>query len=346
MFPGEDTRVVVYVRFGNKAAALSLELLDGTAVLAEGTFNSPQSPPEDRFPDAIVPINGSSFPWEESFRVAKRPCRARKAKPPNVVARVDSLARLPTRWEGYEGVDVVIISTSKPEVFKDLCRGMPASRPWSNGSAWAAGWCCVPDAGRGGPAPARRWRHSSPDASTRAYSCSRPRLGNLRQVARSDRKPGEKVELPTPKLVDVQGKIEAHEADLPLVIRKPQGLGQVIFVAADLDRGPIREWSDRSCCWRGPRSARQQPAGAAQGGRTTVTTAWPDSCRRPGRAPRRIPRAVLRGGPAGDSLHPLDRAGRLFSAPPAGLRHAVDVDHFSRDRRPLCRRVVHLPLIG
>ena len=60
---------------------------------------------------------------------------------------------------------------------------------------------------------------------------------------------GEKVELPTPKLVDVQGKIEAHEGDLPLVIRKPQGLGQVVFVAADLDRGPIRDWSDRPCCF-------------------------------------------------------------------------------------------------
>ena len=44
----------------------------------------------------------------------------------------------------------------------------------------------------------------------------------------------------------MQGKIEAHEADLPLVIRNPQGLGQVVFVATDLDRGPIRDWSDRS----------------------------------------------------------------------------------------------------
>ena len=34
-------------------------------------------------------------------------------------------------------------------------------------------------------------------------------------------KPGEKVVLPTARLADVQGKIEAHEADLPLVIRKP-----------------------------------------------------------------------------------------------------------------------------
>jgi hypothetical protein len=53
------------------------------------------------------------------------------------------------------------------------------------------------------------------------------------------------MELPTARLVDVQGKIEARDADLPLVVRKPQGLGQVVFVATDLDYGPIRDWKDR-----------------------------------------------------------------------------------------------------
>ena len=72
-------------------------------------------------------------------------------------------------------------------------------------------------------------------------------LGNLSKShnAIPPSKPGEKVELPTARLADVQGKVEAREADLPLVIRKPQGLGQVVFVATDLDRGPIRDWSDR-----------------------------------------------------------------------------------------------------
>ena len=58
---------------------------------------------------------------------------------------------------------------------------------------------------------------------------------------------GEKVQLLTPKLVvNVQGKkIEAKDSDVPLVIRQPRRLGQVVFVATDLDRGPIRDWSDR-----------------------------------------------------------------------------------------------------
>ena len=96
--------------------------------------------------------------------------------------------------------------------------------------------------------PARRWRGSFPAASRRPCSAADQRLWET--YAKSVNpipppKPGEKVELPTPRLADVQGKVEAHEGDLPLVIRKPQGLGQVVFVATDLDRGPIRDWTDR-----------------------------------------------------------------------------------------------------
>jgi hypothetical protein len=58
-------------------------------------------------------------------------------------------------------------------------------------------------------------------------------------------KPGENVKLPVARLSGVQGKIEAQHQDVPLVIRKAHGLGQVVFLATDLDRGPIRDWSDR-----------------------------------------------------------------------------------------------------
>ena len=51
--------------------------------------------------------------------------------------------------------------------------------------------------------------------------------------------------LRVPRLADVQGTIEAHEADLPLVIRTARGFGQIMFVAADLDRPPLDKWPDR-----------------------------------------------------------------------------------------------------
>ena len=54
-----------------------------------------------------------------------------------------------------------------------------------------------------------------------------------------------KTVLRVPRLADVQGMIEAQEADLPLVIRTPRGFGQILFVAADLDRPPLDKWPDR-----------------------------------------------------------------------------------------------------
>jgi hypothetical protein len=47
------------------------------------------------------------------------------------------------------------------------------------------------------------------------------------------------------RLSDVQGKVEAAESDLPLVVRTPRGFGQVIFFADDLDRSLLARWSDR-----------------------------------------------------------------------------------------------------
>ena len=47
------------------------------------------------------------------------------------------------------------------------------------------------------------------------------------------------------RLVDVQGRVEARAGDIPLVVRKARGLGQVLFVATDLDSGSMLAWSDR-----------------------------------------------------------------------------------------------------
>src|SRR5690606_17788698 len=55
--------------------------------------------------------------------------------------------------------------------------------------------------------------------------------------------------LNVPRLEDVRGRIEAYEGsratDLPLVVRAAHGLGEVVFVAADLDRPPFLDWAAR-----------------------------------------------------------------------------------------------------
>ena len=92
-----------------------------STTLAAKTFDSAQSPTNDQFADALRP--GQRL----IVSVGKSSSGLEKAVPgtqgqaaQNVVAAVDSLARLPTRWQGYEGVDIVVISTSRPEVFAEI----------------------------------------------------------------------------------------------------------------------------------------------------------------------------------------------------------------------------------
>ena len=65
-----------------------------------------------------------------------------------------------------------------------------------------------------------------------------------------------------PKLTDVRGKIAAYAGtgprDLPLVVHRPHGFGQVVFVASDLERArwPTGRASHHSStsCWTPPRA--------------------------------------------------------------------------------------------
>jgi len=259
LLPGQDASVSLYVRFGHEESTLSLELLgiDGRTTLATKTFDSTGSPPTmgtwcpDQFADALHPGKRLIvFVGKGSLGIEKAVPSTPGETAQNVVATVDSLARLPTRWQGYEGVDIVVISTSKPEVFEKI---LPQNVRIESLEQWIRmGGTLVLCAGShaeealhaGSPlakfAPGR-FEKTELRADTRAWETYAKSLNPIPPP-----KPGERVELSTARLADVQGKIEAREADLPLVIRKPLGLGQVVFVATDLDRGPIRDWNERS----------------------------------------------------------------------------------------------------
>ncbi|MEX2138769.1 MAG: hypothetical protein WD894_05870 [Pirellulales bacterium] len=45
---------------------------------------------------------------------------------------------------------------------------------------------------------------------------------------------------------EVQGRVELSDGNIDLVIRAPYGFGEVVFVAADLERPPFADWSART----------------------------------------------------------------------------------------------------
>ena len=162
------------------------------------------------------------------------------------VARLDDLEHLPEQWYGYEGVDALVLCTSKPALWRGLgrerariealdqwvrmggrlvlCVGAEAAVVLAKDSALA----------RFAPGRLQKMVALRQTGGLETYAGST----NAILPAASD------TALAVPRLGDAEGVVEVRELDLPLLIRTARGLGQVVFLAADLDQPPLSRWSD------------------------------------------------------------------------------------------------------
>ena len=58
---------------------------------------------------------------------------------------------------------------------------------------------------------------------------------------------GAQQNIPLPRLVDIQGRVDlfGRGEDLPIVVRAARGLGELTFVGVDLNEPPFDEWTGR-----------------------------------------------------------------------------------------------------
>jgi hypothetical protein len=248
--PGRETTVRLLCRLGRLECALKAELRVGDVVVARKTFQTAAQAdaehflPGLEFQELIVTVGPSELGIEETGKLTGTESEFRP-----VAAHVDNVDRLPTHWSGYEGVDAVVLSTSRPELYSRLashpaqtqalddwvrmggrlvlCAGSQAEKTIAVGMPL----------GRFAPGRLERMVPLRQTGALESYCGSRsgvPQTGGAKTVLR------------VPRLADVQGTVEAREADLPLVVRTARGFGQVIFLAADLDQPPLRDWTDRA----------------------------------------------------------------------------------------------------
>ena len=118
---GEKRWVRLCVKFGRPHAAIAVEFraADG-AVLAERTFSGDEVPvalggsSKSGAAKLVLEI-GSQLDLGSSIRFSD------EGEPEETaVAYVDDPAQLPDRWDGYDGVDLVVLTTSKPEFYRRL----------------------------------------------------------------------------------------------------------------------------------------------------------------------------------------------------------------------------------
>jgi hypothetical protein len=251
VLPGRQTKVMLDVRIGRVSSELKVEfIVDGRVAVAK-TMTSSLAADKDHFlePLEMQPLFVTFGPTK--LGIAENP-RLRQRDPENrpVEALLDDVEDLPTHWYGYEGLNALIFSTSRPELYRSLMvRGerMEALDQWIRLGGRLL--LCVGSQAEevlAENSPLRRFvpgrlEQTVPFPRTAAleiYSDSSTAVPQARR--------GEGLLPRAPKLEDVQGVVEAREADLPLIIRTPRGLGQIIFLAVDLDREPLSNWPDRN----------------------------------------------------------------------------------------------------
>jgi hypothetical protein len=246
---GRETTVRLITRFGRVNSDLKAVFSVGGRVVANRTFDTALKADEEHFLEGIesqklIAVVGASSLDVES---AGKPSGLDREYWP-AAARVDDIEQLPTHWCGYEGVDAVILCTSRPEVYHKLAANnarVEALDQWVRMGGRLV--LCVGSQGNEILAEGSPLRQFAPGRFEKMVSLGQ--TGAIETYCGSrvslSQAVGGKAVMQVSRLADVQGVVEADERGIPLVIRTARGFGQVIFVATDLDRSPLSNWSDR-----------------------------------------------------------------------------------------------------
>jgi hypothetical protein len=249
---GEERAAQLFVRFGRVDSSLKIEFRVGEEVVAQQVLTTAARADDEHFPPGLqsrklvvaVGPAGLYEPLHQAAVLQRLPVERRVE-----VTRVEDLGPLPTRWYGYEGIDTVLLSTSRPDIFAGLEPGderLQALDEWIR----LGGRLVVCVGAKAEDVLGDRSALGQFVPGTLDKVVSLRQTGALESYCRSSVSVfpaggGERTGMRVPRLkVDAGAAVEVREADLPLVIRQARGLGQIVVLAADLDAGPLAAWSD------------------------------------------------------------------------------------------------------
>ncbi|MGE3780957.1 MAG: hypothetical protein AB7F89_27460, partial [Pirellulaceae bacterium] len=233
--------VVRYVKFGRGGAPLRLELVGqqgGQEIRIQREIELPVPVRSDR--PLILHVGSSEIVAENSMR------RGRSAENAAQSCSADP-DRLPDVWFGYESVDTILVTTSDLAAIQRIGPlQVSALRRWVELGGKLI--LCVGAHGETLLGAEGSWSALAPgpfaqQTSLRNTSVLESFAGATTQL------PAGTEGIPMTMLGPVSGRIELSEPAAggmrPLVVRRAYGLGQVVFVALDLDRPPLANWPDR-----------------------------------------------------------------------------------------------------
>ena len=165
-----------------------------------------------------------------------------------LLVKVNSIADLPTEWFGYEAVEMVVLTTTEPQLFDGLTAESPQIQALND-------WLKL-----GG----KMLLCLGKDAEPLVAGCLSPFLPGkydgmtelristpLERFVNSQRQifmngTEEAPFMKMPRIAEPQGITFLNDGDLPLVLRSAHGLGTIIYFGGDLSEKPLKNWRDRT----------------------------------------------------------------------------------------------------
>lgn len=244
--PAPDS-ILLYTRFGRLHCPLTVRVERSGEFVAERTFEATDEPTETTIPAAVgsnqrlvIVIGSASLGIGDAIAQMREP-----AEEQTRLVELKKAADLPDEWFGYECVSLLVLSGTDLECYAGLSandRRVEAIAKWIR-----HGGRLLITAGEYGEqlfGVQGSLRSLVPGTFVKTLPLSQAR--ELERFADSnDSLLGGGQTLQVSQLTDVRGRITKREGNLPLIVDRVWGFGQVVFLAADLDRGPLGHWESR-----------------------------------------------------------------------------------------------------
>lgn len=246
---GTDVTVERYVKLGRISDGLRVELVREGQIAARRRFAPSELPAPLRSVQPLVVTLGNSIGIEDAVKK-----RMRSRSNPIATGRVDDAGELPRQWFGYESVDTICVTTS------DSCQleavdeqQFEAVDRWLKMGGRMI--LCVGQRGREVFREDSRLSRYCPGAGPDVVE-QRTTSGLVEYAGateRLDARKGGRVRrfsVPMTVIHDARGRVESEEivgaeGRVPTIVRFPYGLGQIVFLAFDLDQKPFADWQGR-----------------------------------------------------------------------------------------------------
>lgn len=248
--PGGQATSTVIAKIGQLIPDIRVRLLVDGKVRAERSFSAA----EGVVPTALSSERPLLVTVGRPLAIAES--AADEQPQSTAIASISEPSQFPTRWYGYDGVNTVILCASDPAKFRSLPANssrIAALEEWvrlGGKLVLSVGSKADEVLAAGGPLAGflpGKFVGTVPLRRTNAWEAfvETPERLDIQSLVDVGGEP----RMDVPRLEAVRGRIEAYEGsrpeDLPLVVRSAFGLGEVVFVAADLDKPPFTKWAAR-----------------------------------------------------------------------------------------------------